>query len=121
MVDSSKVLTDIANAEPIPEEDYRCKHESIEQRVRCYELLNACVLTGAAHADVAEYYPQYYGNQREWVDVVPCGTVRAICGGSVVNWFKDCLEGDYRRDDDKHNAYNSLEGFHDFLLVPERV
>ena len=119
MANGSKVCSDAADAEPVPEKDYGYEQESIELRIRSYELLNACVRASTAHANVAEYYPQDYRNGREPVDIVPGRTVRAIFSGGVVNWLNYCLDGDYRRNDDKHNAYNSLESFHDFLLCPE--
>lgn len=67
----------------------------------------------------AEYQPQYYRNGGEPVNDVPGGTVRTIIGGGVVNWLDYRLDSDYRRNDDKHNAYNALEGFHEnFSLFP---
>ena len=53
--DSCKICSDPADAEPVPEEDYGYEQESVELRIRSYELLNACVCTGATQADVAEY------------------------------------------------------------------
>ena len=116
MTNGSKVCSDTADAEPVPEEYYGYEQESEELRIRRYKLLNACVRASATHTDVAEYQPQDYRNCREPVDIIPGRAVRAIFGRSVVNRFEYCLDGDYRRNDDKHNAYNSLEGFHDFLL-----
>lgn len=109
---SGKVWPDTHDAEPIPEEDYRYEYKPVEQRVRRYELLNARILSGATHANITEYQPQDYRNSGERIDVVPGGTVQITISGSVVNWFDDCVDGNDRRDDDKHDANKSLEGFH---------
>lgn len=57
MPNGSKVCSDAADAEPVPEEDYGYEQKSKELRIRSYKLLNACVCTSAAHANVAEYQP----------------------------------------------------------------
>lgn len=60
VTDSSKARPNVADAEPVPEKDYSGEHEPIEHYVSRYELLNARIRTGTAHANVAEYHPQYY-------------------------------------------------------------
>ena len=113
MADPRKIWRDLHDTEPVPEEDDGCENEPVEQRVRRYELLDAWIRADTAQTNVAEYQPQDYWNGGEWVDVVPSGTVRTIISGGVVNRLKYCLDGNYRRNDDKYNPYKSLQAFHE--------
>ena len=112
-----KVRSDFADAEPVPQENYGYEHESVELCICRQELLTARVRVRATHANVAEYQPQYYRNEREPVDDVPNGTVGTIFSGSVVNRLDYRVNCDYRRNYDQNDSYDSLEGFHENVLL----